>query len=454
MAIEEKQLEATEKPESRIEDLLVQVIDMIKSGGSSTEGTQFEPPPQSRDEEILYATLQGRPYTNKPESRIEDLYIQLKEAIETSSGATLIEKSITANGTYSASDDDADGYNSVSVDVPNTYTAGDEGKVVSNGALVAQTAYPSTITENGTYNTTENNSVTVNVASETNWLKTPALGRCIPTCSKFRGVKTWTAKTWTGRTNFDGNYIWTDGENIYYSDGSTQYILDKSTSTWSTKSWTGLTSFYGGHIWTDGENIYYSNGSTQYILDKSTSTWTTKSWTGLTVFNGNNIWTDGENIYYNSGSTQYVLDKSTSTWSAKSWTGLTSTGFNGGAIWTDGENIYYSDGSTQYILDKSTSTWSTKSWTGLTNFNRSGIWTDGENIYFSSTTNHYALNKSTSTWVTKSWTGLTSFYGFQIWTDGKNIYCSGSSNQYVLTNYTIYDSTMPTTPSCQAIASA
>lgn len=165
MAIEEKQLEATEKPESRIEDLLVQVIDMIKSGGSSTEGTQFEPPPQSRDEEILYATLQGQPYTNKPESRIEDLYIQLKEAIETSSGATLIEKSITANGTYSASDDDADGYSSVSVDVPNTYTAGDEGKVVSNGALVAQTAYPTTITENGTYNTTENDSVTVNVSS-------------------------------------------------------------------------------------------------------------------------------------------------------------------------------------------------------------------------------------------------------------------------------------------------
>lgn len=167
MAIEEKQLEATEKPESRIEDLLVQVIDMIKSGGSSTEGTQFEPPPQSRDEEILYATLQGQPYTNKPESRIEDLYIQLKEAIETSSGATLIEKSITANGTYSSSDDDADGYSSVSVDVPNTYTAGDEGKVVSNGALVAQTAYPTTITANNTYDTTNYNSVTVNVSTTT-----------------------------------------------------------------------------------------------------------------------------------------------------------------------------------------------------------------------------------------------------------------------------------------------
>lgn len=48
--------------------------------------------------------------------------------------------------------------------IPNSYTAGDEGKVVSNGALVAQTARASAITENGTFDTTENNSVTVNVS--------------------------------------------------------------------------------------------------------------------------------------------------------------------------------------------------------------------------------------------------------------------------------------------------
>lgn len=128
------------------------------------------------------------------------------------SSPTLITKSITQNGTYSASDDSADGYSEVSVDVansytaqdegkvvssgqlvaqtsttatangtintttnnevvvnvPNSYTASDEGKVVSGGSLVAQTAYPSTITDNGTYDTTENNSVTVDVPSTTN----------------------------------------------------------------------------------------------------------------------------------------------------------------------------------------------------------------------------------------------------------------------------------------------
>ena len=77
--------------------------------------------------------------------------------------ATLIEKSISVNGTYNASNDNADGYRSVSVSVPNTYTAEDEGKVVDNGSLVAQTAMSTEITTNDTYDTTLYNSVTVNV---------------------------------------------------------------------------------------------------------------------------------------------------------------------------------------------------------------------------------------------------------------------------------------------------
>jgi hypothetical protein len=78
-------------------------------------------------------------------------------------GSTLIEKSISANGTYNASSDNADGYSKVTVDVPNTYTAQDEGKVVDNGALVAQTTMSSEVTENGTVDTTTISSLTVNV---------------------------------------------------------------------------------------------------------------------------------------------------------------------------------------------------------------------------------------------------------------------------------------------------
>lgn len=70
-------------------------------------------------------------------------------------------KSITANGTYPASGDSLYGYSEVEVDVPNTYVTGDAGKVVQDGALVSQTSR--TVTQNGTYNTTTNNQVLVNV---------------------------------------------------------------------------------------------------------------------------------------------------------------------------------------------------------------------------------------------------------------------------------------------------
>lgn len=66
-------------------------------------------------------------------------------------------KQIAANGTH-----DVTQYASAAVQVPNTYDATDEGKVVSDGALVTQTG--TTITQNGTYDTTENDEVTVNVS--------------------------------------------------------------------------------------------------------------------------------------------------------------------------------------------------------------------------------------------------------------------------------------------------
>lgn len=68
--------------------------------------------------------------------------------------------SITQNGTTT---EDVTNYASaeISVNVPNSYSSSDEGKVVSNGALVAQTSQ--NITANGTYDTTLKNSVSVAV---------------------------------------------------------------------------------------------------------------------------------------------------------------------------------------------------------------------------------------------------------------------------------------------------
>ena len=70
-------------------------------------------------------------------------------------------KSITANGTGI----DVKDYASADVNVPNSYTASDEGKVVDGGALVAQTSV--TKTANGTYDTTLNNEVIFAMPSAT-----------------------------------------------------------------------------------------------------------------------------------------------------------------------------------------------------------------------------------------------------------------------------------------------
>ena len=242
----------------------------------------------------------------------------------------------------------------------------------------------------------------------------------------------WVAKTWQGLTSFNSNGIWTDGNDIYYSNISIHYVLNRETSTWESKTWNGLTSFIGSFIWTDGENIYCSNREIQYVLTRKSSTWVAKTWQGLTSFNGQNIWTDGENIYYSDDTDQYVLNRETSTWESKTWNGLTS--FNGQNIWTDGENIYYSNQADQYVLNRETSTWESKTWNGLTSFYGSSTWTDGENIYLSSVSSHHSvLNRETSTWESKTWDGLTSFYGSSTWTDGENIYYSNRANQYKLT---------------------
>ena len=88
-------------------------------------------------------------------------YLMGKQAGGGGGEAVLINKNISSNGTYNASSDSADGYKKVTVSVPNTYAAGDEGKVVSNGALVSQTS--DTVTANDTYDTTLINSLTVDV---------------------------------------------------------------------------------------------------------------------------------------------------------------------------------------------------------------------------------------------------------------------------------------------------
>lgn len=85
---------------------------------------------------------------------------EMSDAIDSISGGGITPTgtiNINSNGTH-----DVTQYASAAVNVPNSYTASDEGKVVNNGGLVAQSS--DTVTENGTVDTTLINSLTVNVS--------------------------------------------------------------------------------------------------------------------------------------------------------------------------------------------------------------------------------------------------------------------------------------------------
>lgn len=87
---------------------------------------------------------------------------QMAGAIAQIHGDPVLEAlNVNANGTYTPSSG-KDGFSQAMVNVPNSYSSGDEGKVVSGGALVAQSSQ--SITQNGTYDTTLKNQVTVNVS--------------------------------------------------------------------------------------------------------------------------------------------------------------------------------------------------------------------------------------------------------------------------------------------------
>ena len=245
----------------------------------------------------------------------------------------------------------------------------------------------------------------------------------------------WSNKSWDGLSNFEGQYVWSDGDNTYYSGlyGSEQYVLNKVSSTWEEKTWN--INIQGNDIWTDGDNIYYSYLTDQYVLNKETSTWAPKTWNGLSSLNGDGVWTDGNNIYYSDGgsSYQYVLNKETSTWAPKTWNIDLLTGQN---IWTDGDNIYCSAITGNYIYNKETGLWSEKVWIGVPYFWGADVWSDGVNTYISSTFGNgqqRVYNKANDTWDSADW--AEKIYGRNIWLEGNNIYYSNGEIQYKFNFY-------------------
>ena len=145
-------VEVPEHPQSRAEEYLA----VIAEGGGG--GGDVDVEPLSVTENGTYTAPTGKAYSPVNVS-VPNSYAAGDEGKVVSNGALVSQtsKNITANGTV-----DTTTNNEVVVAVPNSYTAGDEGKVVSNGALVAQTS--DTVTQNGTVDTTLINSLLVNVS--------------------------------------------------------------------------------------------------------------------------------------------------------------------------------------------------------------------------------------------------------------------------------------------------
>lgn len=269
----------------------------------------------------------------------------------------------------------------------------------------------------------------------------------------------WENKQWNVRIS--GKYIWTDGTNVYYSEGTKQYKLNDSTLTWTEQTWTGLTDFYGSYIWTDGTDIYFSEASRQYKLVGTD--WFKQTWTGLGELYGDGIWKYNDSIYYSRAKSQYKLNKNTINWSSIDWGNLDS--FQGYDIWYFNDKVYCSYNITHtsryahYVLDTSTTDvkWKRKYWVNYKSFDGENIWTDGNNVfaggyrlngnevasvksitwsnipdnfdpiniwhigdttYYSNGTIHKIINEDTTSFDNfTEWKGLSNFDGKDIWKD-------------------------------------
>ena len=246
--------------------------------------------------------------------------------------------------------------------------------------------------------------------------------------NKLTQLSGFTEMSWNGLTNFYGNAMWSDGENIYYSLNADQFVLNKDTQTWERKEWNGLTTFVGHNVYTDGENVYMED----YVLDKTTNTWTETKWRSFPAANGvGNFWSDGETLYYTYSGTTRVLNKTSNSWEIKNWNGEAPR--EGRYIWSDGENIYFSQNEKQLILNKDTQTWETKEWNGVEIYSGEDVFVYGENVYYFLNKVLYVLDKETSTWVVvelNETINTFDIYGSYFWTDGENLYCSCGKIQY------------------------
>lgn len=207
--------------------------------------------PYTRKEMYLEAIATGDP-SGIPETPYTREEMYLDEIARNGGGGgggdiTVVSKSIGANGTYTAPSGKA--YSPVTVDVPNSYAAGDEGKVVSNGELVAQTAHAK-VTQNGTIDTTLNDSVEVEVSGGGGMIFAP-----MDYSVTFQNVRS------TGTITY---------EPLTYSDTTTLKLVSQSNIIVGGSASQANMATDGTHIWiraTNTSTIKYNGENADFIKD-------------------------------------------------------------------------------------------------------------------------------------------------------------------------------------------
>ena len=113
-------------------------------------------------------------------------------------------------------------------------------------------------------------------------------------------------------------------------------VLNQSTLTFGaaidTGGYTTTTNSY--MYWTDGTDIYYSNGSTHRIWNKTTKQWSNKTWSGLTNFSGNEVFYYNNEVYVRSNASGYPIYKlSNGTWTNTYTNPMNNNSFRGARMW-------------------------------------------------------------------------------------------------------------------------
>jgi hypothetical protein len=245
------------------------------------------------------------------------------------------------------------------------------------------------------------------------------------------GNKIWN-QTWDGSSADVGNSIWGDGTYIYtvgYTEQSSGNNKDLLVIKWNSagiiiwnQSWDETLYDIGNSIWGDGNNLYITGYTTNYLgsigdllvikLDTNGTQIWNKKWNNPDSNRGNCIWGDGTNLYITG------------------YTGVSSSGYNNLIIIKsdyDGNMFWY------------------KTWGGSLKDQGTSIWGDGTYLYTTGQTSSFGEgehdlliikwdNKGKQIW-NKTWGGLDEDKGNYIWGDGINLYTTGTSKALYAHNY-------------------